>query len=260
PLLRLLTGQPGRVERPLKPVIVLPVEQNAPAAALRLVVGTGGRSVDEELAWRLASAACLSAGVGAVDLGLVVAPDGAAAVVPMVSGRDVLGCWIRALHQQVRAVNGDHRQARVQARLGLHRWVPKADEEADGDLPAALSTCGTARTMLGAHAADLVVVASGEFRELVVKRVTHFPAASAYRPFTMNGVGGRRCWVALAGYSVCPEPPLSAPSSVGSTAGDPVAPAGGPLLVRDNFGVVVTQGDRSSFHLGDVYGRKEHER
>lgn len=252
PLLRLLTGQPGRVERPLKPVIVLPCEQNAPIVALRLLVGTGNRSVDEELAWQFANSACSRAGVGAVDLGLVAAPDGAAAVVPMISGRDVLGRWIRALHQQVKEVNGDRRQPRVQGRLGLHRRPPQAHEEAGGDLAAALATCETARTMLGAHAVDLVVVASHEFHELLAKRVTHFPAASAYRPFAMDRVGGRPCWVAVAGHSVCPE----LPSSVGPAASDPDVPTRGTSLLRDNFGVVVRQGDRSSFHLGDVYGRR----
>lgn len=67
PLLRLLTGQPARVEPPLNPVIVLPPEQNAPATALRLLIGTGSRSVDEELAWQLASSTCTGAGVGALD-------------------------------------------------------------------------------------------------------------------------------------------------------------------------------------------------
>jgi hypothetical protein len=52
PLLRLLTGQPARVEQPLKPVTVLPLEQNASAVALRLLVGTGGGSADDELACR----------------------------------------------------------------------------------------------------------------------------------------------------------------------------------------------------------------
>jgi hypothetical protein len=84
-----------------------------------------------------------------------------------------------------------------------------------------------------------------------------FPAASAYRPFTMDRVGGRRCWVAVAGHSVCPELPPSAPSSTGPIAGDPDASAKGSSLLRDNFALVVKQGDKSSFHLGNVYGRKE---
>jgi len=111
--------------------------------------------------------------------------------------------------------------------------------------------------MLGAHAADLVVVASDEFHELLVTRVTHFPSASAYRSFRMDRVGGRRCWAAVAGYSVCPELPSSVPSSAGPTASDPDASAKDPFSLRDNFGVVVKQGDRSSFHLGDVYGRTD---
>lgn len=145
PLLRLLTGQPARVEPPLNPVIVLPREQNSPAAALRLLIGTGSQGADDELAGQLASLACSRAGVGALDVGLVAAPNGAAAVVPMISGRDVLGRWIRALHQQVRAVNGTRRGPRVQARLGLHRWVPQAGDEADSDLAAALADCEIAR-------------------------------------------------------------------------------------------------------------------
>ncbi|MGH3868755.1 MAG: toll/interleukin-1 receptor domain-containing protein [Pseudonocardiaceae bacterium] len=260
PLLRLLTGQPARVEQPLKPVPVLPLEQNASSVALRLLVRTGGRSTDDEMAWQLASSACLPAGVSAVDLGLVATSDGVVAVVPMVSGRDVLGRWIRALHQQLRAVSGDRRQPRVQARLGLHRRAPEADEEADGNLAAALANSETARIMLGAHAADLVVVASDEFHELVADRVVHFPAASAYRPFTMNRVGGKRCWVAVAGHSVCPGLPQSAPSSTDPTVGEPDASGNGSFSLRDNLGLIIKQGDGSSFHLGDVYGRKERRR
>jgi hypothetical protein len=66
----------------------------------------------------------------------------------MVSGRDVLGRWVRALHQQLRAVNGDRRQPRLQARLGLHRRAPEADEQADDNLAAAIANCETARIML----------------------------------------------------------------------------------------------------------------
>jgi hypothetical protein len=259
PLLRLLTGQPARVERPLKPVIVLPLEENPPAVGVRLLAGAGGRSTDNELAWQLANSACHHAGIGAVDLGLVAAADGAAAVVPMVSGRDVLGRWIRALHQEVKAVNGKHRQPRVQARLGLHRWAPDALDDADLNLAAALANCETARAMLGAHAADLVIVASDEFHELVADGVMRFPAASAYHPFTMDRVGGRRCWVAVAGQAVCPELPPSTPLSGEPSTSNPDT---GPSLMRDNFGSVVNvnQGNRSSFHLGNVYGQKDRRR
>lgn len=256
-LVRLLTGQPARVEQPLKPIIALPLEQNASSVVLHLLVGTSSRSGDDELAWQLASSACLLAGVSAVNLGLVASPASPGAVVPMVSGRDVLGRWVRALHQQVKAVNGNHRQPRLQARLGLHRRAPEADEEVDVNLAAALADCETARIMLGAHAADLIVVTSDEFHELVADHVVHFPAASAYRPFTMNRVNGRHCWVAVAGHSVCPELPPSAPSAAGPTAREPDASGNGSFSLRDNSGLAVQQGNGSSFHLGDVYGRRE---
>jgi hypothetical protein len=259
PLLRLLTGQPARAEPPLKPVIDLPLEQNAPIAALRLIVGTGAQSVDDEFAWQLANSACSGAGVSVVDLGLVAAPGGVVAAVPLVPGRDVLGGWIRALGQQVRAANENRRQPHIQARLGLHQRTPQEDEEAAVNLAATLANCETARAMLRAHAVTLVVVASDELHELVANRVMRYPAASAYRLFTMDRAGGRRCWVAVAGRSVCPELPMSVLSSDGPT-GDPGMPTDGPSLFRDNFGLVINQGNGASFHLGDVYGREDRRR
>jgi hypothetical protein len=196
PLLRLLTGQPARREPPLQPVFVLPLEHDAPVAALRLCTGTGGPSADD-LAWQLANSACTRAEVGVLDLGLEAALGGAAAVVPLVSGRDLLGRWIRALHQEVKAVNGNSRMPRVQARLGLHGQASKTDEVTDSNVAAAFANCETAHAMLGIRAAALVIVASDEFHDLVVDRIVRFPAASAYRPFS-----GRRCWLAVAGHSV----------------------------------------------------------
>ncbi len=110
PLLRLLTGQPARMEPPLHPIKILPPEQDAPTVELRLLAGSSGRSADDELARHLANLACQHARISAVDLGLVAAADGAAAVVPIVAGRDVLGRWIRTLHQEIKTLNREHRQ------------------------------------------------------------------------------------------------------------------------------------------------------
>jgi hypothetical protein len=241
----------------LQPVFVLPLEHDAPVAALRLCTGTGGPSADD-LAWQLANSACTRAEVGVLDLGLEAALGGAAAVVPLVSGRDLLGRWIRALHQEVKAVNGNSRMPRVQARLGLHGQASKTDEVTDSNVAAAFANCETAHAMLGIRAAALVIVASDEFHDLVVDRIVRFPAASAYRPFTMDRVSGRRCWLAVAGHSVCPELPLSMPSSAESTADDPDASIGSRFSLRDNYGSIVNQapGSKLKLHVGNVYVRK----
>jgi hypothetical protein len=255
PLLRVLTGQPARVEPPLGPITVLHPEPTTPIAELRLLAGSDSRSADDELAWQLANKACHHAGIGIIDLGLVAVADGVTAVVPIVSGRDLLGRWIRALHLELKVRNREHRHGPVQARLGLHRWAPGVRDEATVALATALANCETARTMLGAPAAELVIATSDEFLELVEDGAVRFPEASAYCPLTMDRDGGRRCWVAVAGYSDCPELPPLKPSS-GRLSIDRDNTCLGSM--RDNFGSVsniVNYGDKPNIHIGNVYGR-----
>jgi hypothetical protein len=259
-LLRVLTGQPARVEPPLGPITLLPPEPTIPTAELRLLAGSDSGSADDELALQLANEACRHAGISVIDLGLVAVADGVAAVVPIVSGRDLLGRWIRALHQDLKARNGEHRQRPVQTRLGLHRSAPASGDEAPLALAAALANCETARNMLEVPAAELVIAASDELHKLVTDGAVCFPEASAYCPLPMSRDGGRRCWVAVAGYSDCPELPLSKPSSGRGNIDQDNTDSGS---MRDNFGSVsniVNYGDKPSFHIGNIYGRDGHRR
>jgi hypothetical protein len=212
---------------------------------MHFVVEASDGRPDAAAAHRLAHAACAVAGVTPMALGLHESAE--RAIVPIVEGCDLLGRWIRGLHVQVEEAN--ERGRTVRARLGLVVHLPAHE---DAEAATSLALCQTGCLMHTVDGADVVIIGSVAFYELVVEGVTRFPRAEAYRSMTVRPKDGAQCWVAVTAYPVCPGLPAATPSATdddGTEGRDPDRP--GPR--GDTYRIKKVKG--KDVHIGPSYGR-----
>lgn len=194
-LLRRLFRQPYYVAPPIvrRPDLDLP--ECSILAAYRLVVETLDGRFDPTLTRNVLNDAGRRADLSTFDLGLDI--DSGHGIFPLVSKRDVLGRWIRALREAV-----DARPSAVRVRVGLALADPR-----DAGLAADLASGETARALHGVPQGQLIVVRSATFHAVAGPLITRFPPQHAYREETRDRTGGPTCWVAVAGLPDCPRTP-----------------------------------------------------
>lgn len=169
--------------------------------------------------------------------GLLIRVSGAAAKAR------VLGTWVHAMHQVLRAqASGSHR---MRLRFGVHCGqrqddVALADSLASSDLAK--------RTLHAAHAAQLVVVVSDQVYRSVVKRGGPHLDPKTYRQDST----GSAAWVYVPGYSFPPVP--VAEHTPGPTT--PTAPSSGGMQVGVANGptTVIGSGTFRTFVVGNMNG------
>nr|WSZ17828.1 hypothetical protein OH837_33170 [Streptomyces canus] len=178
---------------------------------------------------------------------------------PDVPPQRVVGEWLEYLHQNLRQINRDLNKP-LRLRVGLH--VGPVTPDAHGrsgravDLACRLGDCDTAKAILKAADAPLVVVASDRLYEDVVLAGGRWVEPDRYRRHEVELKEGRRAaWFTVPGLSQPPDPATAAKD----VRSEPSQPQGtGDSFVQNNHhhgsGQFIANGNVDTLHINQYGG------